>query len=622
MVWTGDLVAGRFDTSEEYASNAITQAEDYMKQLEDILHSLELPDTTELAGINFPDISPIDYSSRPIFSEALDIYSILTAEMPINPNLENVKDIDIDIPQENINFIENTLSAPSILVDNPPENNIDIGSIDIPPVPEFEIPNVPVLSNVVIPSVPIINLPQFDALPPDIDDIPTPQEFKYIPAAYNSDIRVPLFNKILWDIQNGGTGLDVQVEQDIYDRGRERQRIENERLYQEVENQFSATGFTLPSGSFASRMLEVSNEISRKNDQTNREITINQAELAQKNTQFTTDQARQIETLLIEFYNQQENRTLEAAKAMVMGAVEIFNALINKEKLGLEKYQTEATVFEQKVKAELVAVEIYKAQIEGMKGEVELQQAQVNIYKTKIEALDTILKLYATEMESVKIKTEIQKTKIEIFKAQTEAYSIQVGAEEVKAKIYNTQIEGEKTRAIIYGEKVKAYQTKIEAKKAEMEILQINADNVFKKNQLLIEEYKAKVDGYKANLAGDLHNAEIQTQGFKAEALAFETQTNAQGLEYSTRIHEYQVEIELIKAKILKQVSELETVREGYIALKKLEVSGTEGLMNANAQLAASALNAVNVSASQSIGSSESSTTSDGISYIHTYKEK
>ena len=37
MVWTGDLVAGRFDTSEQYATNAIQNANDYMDQLEVIL---------------------------------------------------------------------------------------------------------------------------------------------------------------------------------------------------------------------------------------------------------------------------------------------------------------------------------------------------------------------------------------------------------------------------------------------------------------------------------------------------------------------------------------------------------------------------------------------------------
>ena len=42
---------------------------------------------------------------------------------------------------------------------------------------------------------------------------------------------------------------------------------------------------------------------------------INQADLAQKNTQFTTDQARQIEGLLIDFFNQQENRSLEEIDA-------------------------------------------------------------------------------------------------------------------------------------------------------------------------------------------------------------------------------------------------------------------------------------------------------------------
>ena len=78
-------------------------------------------------------------------------------------------------------------------------------------------------------------------------------------------------------------------------------------VYIEVNNQFSASGFNLPPGSMAYRVLEVSNEISRKNRSAlNREIIISQAELAEEYTVY--NKPGKIEASLMDFHNQQQAR--------------------------------------------------------------------------------------------------------------------------------------------------------------------------------------------------------------------------------------------------------------------------------------------------------------------------
>ena len=620
MVWTGDLVAGRFDTSEQYAKEAIQNANDYMDQLEVILTSLELPILDELTNITLPTINPLDYTSRPLFSSLLENFPVFDNEMIQLSVLEDIPKITIDLPEENITFSEHTYSVPKINIENAPEENINFESLSLPNKPELVFPNVPVLTDLIFPSEPIITFPDFDAVKPNINDINNPDNFNYSPGIYNSDIRVSLFEKILYDLQNGGTGLSVDVEDAIYARGRERLRLENERLYTEIENQFSAIGFGLPNGSYASRLSEISNEIALKNEQLNYEIMINQADLAQKNTQFTTDQARQIEGLLIDFFNQQENRSLEAAKIISTQSIEIFNALISKEKLKLEQYQTEATVFEQKIRAKISEVEVYKAKLEGVKIQSEIQNSEITLYNAQLNGLNILLQLYATEMESIKISSDIQLSKIELFKTQMEAYNIRTNAEKLKVDIYTAQTQSEQIRATTYSEKIKAYQSKIDIKKTEVEIQQMNAENILNKNKLLVDVYIAQLEGYKAELTAELQNAELQLDGFKAETMAYETQTNAQESLYKTQLGEFELAIENAKLAISKQVAIINATKESYVALKSLQVSGTEGMMNANTQLAASALNAVNVSASQGISSSASDQTS--YEETHYYKEK
>jgi hypothetical protein len=274
MVWTADLVAGRFDSTAEYAEDAIEQANDYMGQLEALLASLVLPGTDAIDDIDAPVISPIDYSARPSFSDLLESFPSFDSEMPGLSNLADVPTVEADFDTENIPFTENTYTMETLSIGSPPEDNVAIESVTLPDLPDFTIPSVPTLTEIAMPDEVVIDLPDFDGSLSAMTDLTNPAEFSYTDQAYNSDIRVPLFTKILYDIANGGTGLDATVEADIYDRGRERQRVENERLFREVEDQYSATGFALPPGSLASRVLEVSNEISRKTDQLNREIAV------------------------------------------------------------------------------------------------------------------------------------------------------------------------------------------------------------------------------------------------------------------------------------------------------------------------------------------------------------
>ncbi len=616
MSRASSIVSSKFNSVHQFASNAASRASQYMSQIQSLLGEIELP---ELEGEEpeSPEIPAIDYSTMPSFTQELANFPSFNSWLPVHPILADIPDVDIYMPAENFHFHEQIYSPPTINLAPPPQNNINLQSVEIPAKPNLEMPDVPTLTDIEMPDAPNIDLPDFNAVSPTVDDISPPAEINYQERPYNSDIRVALFGKILEDLRNGGTGLDIEVEQELYDRGRERQRVENERLYREVEDQFSAAGFSLPSGAYASRMLEVSNEISRKNDQLSREITISQADLAQKNTQFTVEQARQIESMLMDFFNQQENRSLEAARATAQNAVEIFNSLVSKQRLKLEKYQTEASVFEQQIRAELSAIEIYRAKVESARAKAEVQQSRVNVYKSQLEGLGTLMRLYATEMESARIQADVEKSKIEEFRAQTETYVAQTSAEKIKADIYNSQVESERSRSAIYSEKVKAYQSKVEAKRSEVEAQRINAENTLKENQLRIDEYRAKLDRYRAELETEIKNAQLQVEGFKTEASAYEAQTNAKGMEYQTRIQEIQAQIEKAKNQAYKQVNKIDAIQNGYVSLKNLQSKGLEGVMNANAQLAASAMNAVNASASLSDRSTESE--SERYSEIHSY---
>ena len=412
MTTPAQLVEARFDISLEYADEALASARAYMATLDEFLTSLEIPETDNLEDVVFPEILPIDFTSRPSFTAQLESFPTFDDDLPTAPNL-------VSVP-------ESSLSTPSIV------------------------------------------------------EVSDPGALSYSDGAYNSPIQADLFAKLLNDIRNGGTGLSPTVEADIYNRGKERQRAENERLYQETEDRFTATGFPLPTGALASALQAVNVEISGKTDQLNREITINQAELEQKNIQFSVDQAMKAEAVLSDFYNNQENRLFEVAKAIAKSTIDIYNSITANQALKLERYKTEAEV-----------------------------------YKIKVES-------------------------------------------------------------------------------------------ALKENEVLIQQYDTQIKAFISQMDLEIKNAQLQVEAFKTEAMVFESETKATSMYYDALTKESELSVQAFSAKISKQIAIIEASAGGYVALKSLQERGYESIMNVNAQLAASSMNAVNASTSTGASSTYS----------------
>lgn len=619
MAYTADLVEERFADAQSYAEESITKANEFMDSLQILLGSLVSPETEDLENIAISSIPTIDYASIPSFNTLLESFPTFDGMSLNNISLTDVPEITSTVPTRSFNFISNNICKPNISYGNVPDSPI-LTTITLPDPPDLAFPDVPTITEVTIPSAPSINITNFTATVPSIETLTEPVTFSFVEEAYNSDIRVVLFNKILNDIINGGTGLDVDVEQDIWDRYLSRQINENDRLYQEIQNQFAATGFGLPSGAYASRLLQISSEISAKNDNANRDISIKQAELAQNNTQFTIEQAGILEKMLRDFFNEQQNRALQAQQILASNAIEIYKALIERQNLFLTQYQTEAQVFEIKVRAELTAIEAYKAKVEGVRATVDVQQARVDLYNSQINSLELFLKIYQTEMESAKTKVELQNLQLGLFKTQIDAYIAQIGGEEVKANIYKTEVDAENIRAEAFKNEVAAYDTEVRGNLGVIEAEKIKAESIIAANQLKLDEYRINLEKYRTEIDAEIKTADLALKGYQAETSAYQATTSAKELEFRVLIEEANAKVAVVRAQLERAKALIDSETNSYLALKELQIKGTESIMNVNAQLAASAMNAVNASASQGIDFS--TTESSAINEYHNYDEK
>lgn len=245
-----------------------------------------------------------------------------------------------------------------------------------------------------------MSLPVF----PQIEDFMTFPAIEFPVSLMNSN-STELFTQLLAKLKAGGTGLGADIEQNIWDRARSRAELENAQKYTEVENYFSSRGFNLPVGAMGGRLNEIVIEIARNDSYLNNDIAVEQARLAQTNTQFIL---------------QQVAATVSDYTKNAMSVVVAYNQnVISKYVAQLDGYKTvvqkEVSRIESLLKRFAAMVEEYRVDgnIATAEMEIALKQMALRVDEAKIQA-ELLLKEAEIEIEKAKMKYGIQ---VEAIKA-------------------------------------------------------------------------------------------------------------------------------------------------------------------------------------------------------------
>lgn len=583
------LVTSKFDNVAELADDSWETATQYLGDLSAAIANFVYEPTSISRSIS--SITHGDYT--PVMPDDPDV-ALELPTTPVADALEEIVITSVDVPD--IDAVAPLIAIPdSPDVDWPEDPGVapNIAEIEVPTKPDYGIPVVPSLDDITVPSPPEDEVPAFEAVEPNFN-VDLPQSiFLYEEAVYSSSLLLATESKLLDIVENGGTGLDAEVEAAIWDRALSRKQVGDLAKHDEAERYFASKGFSIPQGALVSRLTELLTERARAEDDINHEILKKQAELAQTNTHFAITSAIQYESGIMAYLSSVAQRTLDAAKYNQEAAIALFRAGVERYNAQLQGYQTAAVVYESRIRASMLILEKYKLRLEGTRLQSDIQKSRVEVYKIQIDALTSLMNLYRVEMDSARIKSDIERLRLEGYRSKVEAYTARIGAIVSRYNAYQAQISGEVAKVSVYSAQVNAYLAVVQGVKVKADISLGEAGARLESNKLLIEKYRAELERYRSEAQVKLGEIENRGNIYGHKINAYSADTRVASSKMDADIESYKARSENTTAIVNQEMMQARINLEEVTRLHNLQVDALKASALITAQMTASALSSV-----------------------------
>lgn len=465
----------------------------------------------------------------------------------------------------------NTPSAPSLAVPGAPNAPVFTMPV-IPAAPSITLPNPPTLQNVVLPTPPVINLPTFSSSLP-IEDLVMPTfQFQFAEAPYQDALLDELKRKLLHDLVNGGYGIEPLDEAALWERERERELLGADELLQQAVTQSAAFNFSIPTGAAMAVIQKAQQQALEKISSVNRDIALKRSELYVQNRQFTIQQAKEVEQMLLQYWGSMMERSLNAARAIVELGIAAYNARLARANYMLERVRIEAQIFETQVRAALAQLEVYKGELEGARLAEDVQRLHVEVFRTFIESAQATVELYRTQMGAAQIAAQIEEVKLGAFKATVEAYAANISAKALEVNMYEAAIHAEQSKAVIYQAQTSAFAAECEAirSQAQAQIAQYTA--AIEGARVSIEAYRVQAEHAGLQLKASIEAITVQEQIYEGKVRAFVASNELDIKRAEVLITQMRSQMELVfnYAKVTADVA----IARGQIVAQSANVMG------------------------------------------------
>jgi len=524
-----------------------------------------------------------------------------------------------------------TPSRPAGIPSAPGVVGINLNGISLPTAPPLIVPPDPILEAKPAPSTPTLKIPTFSGQrPPDIGPPPgnlsgvlrteyrtaAPEFITMVNGYVDAELAKmnPQYHAQMARIEaqldkylNGGTALNPEVEEAIYNRARARNEFEARKVQDSVFADTAARGFTLPSGAMTSALARARQEAANNDNKTSNEIAIAQAEMEQKNLQFAVTTSTGLRTAMVSAtmsYMQNivalNGQASAYAQSMVNALIETYNSLVKLYAAKLEGYKADASVFQTLMQAAMAEVEIYKAEIQALQVLTEVDTAKVNVYRARIDSLSALASMYKTQVDAVVSVAGLERLKVDLYQAQIQAYSAQVSANVAEWKGYEAQISAENSKAQIYAFEAQAYAAEVQGYKASIEAKSEEVRAQALTNDAIAKAYVAKWDAYKISVDARGKVASTELENMRQEVIAYQYESNAKIAEYTAQLEYFKAasQIGITSAKTEAEVN----IKNAELTMEHMKAGATlhQASATVHANLAGAALAGMNALAVES----------------------
>lgn len=391
-----------------------------------------------------------------------------------------------------------------------------------PAAPTINLPVAPAFSNVVMPTITDIVIPTLTALAPS-SLLPDPTDlFQFSEAGYNQTTQFTTAQaKLLHDIIYGGYGIEVQDEEGLWDRAKDRELRAASDATDDIVRAMAVRGFDLPPGAMLAQLAAVQQAGIEKVSQLSREIALKRADMYVENRKFTIVNIKDYEQLTMAIYNAMMERALNAAKAVAEFSIEVYNASIAKYRILMEAFAIQVQAYGEQVRAQVAQIEAQRLKLQVVQTQVDVEKAEVQLYVAQVEGQKLLVEMYRTDVSAMEGLAQVEHLKLDTFRTQIEVYAELLRAQTLQLQGYEAQTRGDYVQTEIYATKVNAQLVQAKFAETQAQINDTNARIAIENLRANLAIIQSNTEVYKAQAQGTALTNEAQARTFQARTEAF-----------------------------------------------------------------------------------------------------
>ena len=552
----------------------------------------EQPSTGWKAGNNFS----IDAGSVPEFTAAnpvLGIYAFPSTALPTRPN------------------------DPDALVVPTYPDSPELPDTELPDLLEITLPElvVPDLS-VILAQVAALrsSIPTAPSLPSDINYLALVRQFMNEAKPDIDDILVNLVPSLEYLLSGESTGIPANVADLLRNRAFSAEDKQAFQAESEVLNDWLSRGFTLPGGALESRLLAVRQENRDKKWALNRDLWIEEAKQEIENLRTAIQQGIAYEGMHKDALTKLYGIAGQLAEQQANVTLKIIDAAIEIYKAKAQMWQIQFSVIKDEIQIELSKLEAYKTELEGQRLVSQLNQQTVDVYKAQLEAVNQRVAIYKTQVDATNSELQAELGKLEYAKSRVQIYTAEISAYETTWKAYGEAVRSDLGKVELHKSLTQAYAARVDAYGKNVDAEKAKASLEIEKLTLEVKEWETQIELFKAQLQAEVSRVESLTKIYESSVRVYATDAQIEETYVTSELKklDYDLSVEKFTADVAIKAAELEQTK--LVETSKIAVGALDGVARTGAQLAGSAMSAMNVGASissssgfsQSVGCSES----------------